>query len=284
VRIGRTTGTTPDGRAVAVFEGAAYDVTGPSGRAVVAEALAAHAAGVLAARCVSANALDIDTVRLVAPVDDDVRILCAGFNYRSHATEDEREVPKNPTFFTRYASSIAGSGEQIVLPSASSWLDWEGEVAIAIGCGGRAISTADAMQHVGGYVCFGDHSVRDFQLHGTQATAGKNFDRSGAVGPWIVTCDEAPPVSEMEVETFVGDERMQHGRLSDLIFDVSALIAYASTFMALRPGDLIATGTPSGIGGRMDPPRWLRKGEIVTVRATGLGELVNTVEAEGDAS
>ena len=265
-----------------MFDGTAYDVTGPAGRSVVAESLAAHAEGRLLDRCVPANVLDIDTVRLVAPVDDDVRILCAGFNYRSHAAEADREVPKHPTFFTRYASSIVGSGEQVVIPNASSWLDWEGEVAIAIGRGGRAIPVADAMQHVGGYVCFGDHSVRDFQLHGTQATAGKNFDRSGAVGPWIVTCDEAPSLSEMEVETYVGDERMQHGLLADLIFDVPALIAYASTFMALRPGDLIATGTPSGIGGRMEPPRWLRKGEIVTVRATGLGSLVNPVEAEGD--
>lgn len=211
------------------------------------------------------------------PVGDATRILCAGFNFNDHAKEAEQDPPKHPTFFTRYASSFVGAGQSLVRPSASTWLDWEGEVAIVLKRGGRAISVEAALEHVGGYLCFGDHSVRDFQLHGTQATAGKNFDCSGSMGPWIVTDDEVRDPSKLEVFTYLNGEQVQHGRLSDLIFDIPTLVAYVSTFMKLRPGDIIATGTPSGIGGRRTPPRWLTPDDEVVVESAGIGRLSNRI-------
>jgi 2-keto-4-pentenoate hydratase/2-oxohepta-3-ene-1,7-dioic acid hydratase in catechol pathway len=211
------------------------------------------------------------------PVSEATRILCAGFNFHDHAKELDKKPADHPTFFTRYASSFVGAGQPLIRPSASTWLDWEGEIAIVMKRGGRAIPAASALEHIGGYLCFGDHSVRDFQLHGTQATAGKNFDGSGSMGPWIVTHDEVKDPTQLEVFTYLNGEQVQHGRLSDLIFDISTLVAYVSTFMTLRPGDIIATGTPSGIGGRREPPRWLTPDDEIVVEATGLGRLSNTI-------
>jgi 2-keto-4-pentenoate hydratase/2-oxohepta-3-ene-1,7-dioic acid hydratase in catechol pathway len=211
------------------------------------------------------------------PVSDATRILCAGFNFHNHAKEVDKKPADHPTFFTRYASSFVGAGQPLIRPCASTWLDWEGEIAIVVKRGGRAIPVASALDYVGGYVCLGDHSVRDFQLHGTQATAGKNFDGSGSMGPWIVTDEEVKDPTQLEVVTYLNGEQVQHGRLSDLIFDIPTLVSYVSTFMALRPGDIIATGTPSGIGGRREPPRWLTPKDEIVVEATGLGRLLNTI-------
>ncbi len=220
------------------------------------------------------------SLRFLPPVDADARILCAGFNYRDHAAEVEREEPQYPTFFTRFASSLVGTGEPLVLPQVSSWLDWEGELAVVIGRSGRRLTRENAQDHVAGYVCFGDHSLRDYQLHGTQATAGKNFDASGAIGPWIVTADEVSDPRQLEVFTFLNGEQVQHGLLADLIFDIPALLVYVSSFMQLRPGDVIATGTPAGIGGRRKPPRWLTPGDEIVVEVPGIGRLANTITPE----
>ncbi len=216
---------------------------------------------------------------LLRPIDDDARILCAGFNFSDHAGELKRDLPSHPTLFPRFASSLAGPADAIVVPSVSTSLDWEGELAVVIGRGGRAIREDQAWKHVGGYVCFGDHSVREYQLHSTQATAGKNFDQSGAIGPWIVTSDEIPEPAALQVFTYLNRERVQHGALSKLVFGIPELIAYVSTFMALRPGDVIATGTPSGVGASRTPARWLRPGEEVIVEVPGVGRLANLVVA-----
>lgn len=266
---------------ILVYQGdAAYDASASGGPTSIAAALAALDRLELASRCTPATRVDPADVTPTAPIDQDVRILCTGFNYAKHAAEAAADAPANPTFFMRFASSLVGPNEPIVLPRASDMLDWEGEIAFVIKRAGRAIPAASALEHVGGYTCFGDHSVRDFQLHGTQATAGKNFDRSGAIGPTIVTPDEAPTLADMELFTRVDDQQFQHGQLTDLVFGVPRLIEYISTFMTLRPGDVVATGTPAGIGGRQVPPRWLRAGETITVDVPGIGILSNPVIME----
>ena len=280
MRIARARLETANPMIAVIDAGVAYDVSAAGGPTTIAGALAALDTGALRRFCCQTQSLDPEHLTLLAPIDDDARVLCTGFNYVNHATESARDVPVHPTFFMRYASSLVGPGEPIVLPAASEQLDWEGEVAFVIKRAGRAIATADAMDHIGGYVCFGDHSIRDFQFHGTQATAGKNFDRSGAIGPWIVTSDEVPTLADLELFTRLDGERVQHGCLSDLVFDVPALVAYISTFMALRPGDVVATGTPAGVGARRTPPRWLRPGEEIVVDVPGLGTLTNTVIVE----
>ena len=243
----------------------------------VADAVAAALAGELDG-LVAAGEPVRDPVTLLAPVDGNARILCAGFNFTTGATPPTGDrVDAHPTLFVRFPSSLVGPGEPIVRPRASERLDWEGEVAAVIGRAGRRITEDAALDHVAGYVCFGDHSVRDFQRHGTQATAGKNFDGSGAIGPWIVTADALAPVSDLEVRTRLNGEQVQHGQLSRLVFSVPALIAYVSTFMALRPGDVIATGTPPGIGAKRQPPRWMSPGDRLEVDVVGVGVLANDV-------
>lgn len=246
----------------------------------VARALGELVAGSLPARLGACPRVAVTPSMLRAPVDEATRILCAGFNYAAHATETGRERPAKPNFFQRYPSSFVGAREAIAVPPVSEQLDWEGEIAFVVGRGGKAIARSHAHRHVGGYVVLGDHSVRDFQFHGSQASAGKNFDRTGAIGPWIVTPDELD--GDLEVRTFLGDEQVQHGRLSQLLFDVPALVAYVSMFMELRPGDVIATGTPPGVGARRTPPRWLRPGDEIAVEVPGIGRIANPiVRAEG---
>jgi len=267
-----------DGSAViAIFpDGRAYIVNN-SPKASIADALCRVAAGDLDSGLSLYAETQFNFEALLIPIDDDARILCAGFNFSAHAVESDRELPSHPTFFTRFASSLVGPNDPIERPLASDTLDWEGEVAVMIGKGGRDITQDQASEHIGGYLCFGDHSIREFQTHSTQATAGKNFDRSGSAGPWIVTPDALPPSDSLEVMTWLNGEKVQHGKLTDLVFNVSALIAYASSFMELRPGDVIATGTPSGIGARRIPPRFLKQEDEIVVEVPGIGRLTNRV-------
>ncbi|MEE2878012.1 MAG: fumarylacetoacetate hydrolase family protein [Pseudomonadota bacterium] len=256
------------------------DLTTGGGVSTVGAAAAALAAGALEAIARSSPSFAFDERNVLAPIDETARILCAGFNFGAHAAESGRDVPDQPTFFSRFPTSFVGNSQPITRPAASESLDWEGEVALMIGLGGRHISVGSALDHVAGYCPMGEHSVREFQLHGTQATAGKNFDGSGGFGPFIVEAANCPPPSQMEVFTHLNGVEMQHGLLSDLIFDVPKLINYISTFTTLRPGDIIATGTPPGIGGRMTPPRWLAAGDTISVEIPGVGKLSNSVVDE----
>ncbi|MFI9534352.1 fumarylacetoacetate hydrolase family protein [Nocardia fusca] len=215
--------------------------------------------------------------RWLPPVPAPRRILCVGFNYHNHAAEMDKEVPSHPTFFVRFPSSLVGHREPIRRYPASDTLDWEGEIAVVIGRGGRDIRRDAADAHIWGYTAFADNSVREFQLHGTQATAGKNFDRSGSFGPWLVTADEVPDPAALELHTYLGDQRVQSAVLSDLVFDIPAVIEYISTWTTLSPGDVIATGTPAGIGYRQVPPRYLQAGEVLTIEIPGVTTLVNHV-------
>ncbi|MCW4386586.1 fumarylacetoacetate hydrolase family protein [Salinibacterium sp. SYSU T00001] len=220
--------------------------------------------------------------RLLAPVDVTSKVLCVGLNYRDHILEMGRELPSHPVLFTRFPDSLVGPEEPLVLPRASEEYDYEGELAIVIGRHGRAIAEENTLDHVLGYTLLNDGSLRDFQRHTIRFTAGKNFEASGAIGPWIVTRDEVGLLSERRIRTRVNGEVRQESDLGQFVFDVSRLVSYISTWTPLRPGDIIATGTPAGVGASFDPPKWLRAGDRVEIDVDGIGTLANPVVAEGN--
>ncbi|MDJ0711841.1 MAG: fumarylacetoacetate hydrolase family protein [Woeseiaceae bacterium] len=207
------------------------------------------------------------------------RVLCVGVNYRPHIEEMGREVPDYPVVFVRFPESLVGDGEPIIRPAVSEQFDFEGELAVIIGRDAHRVSRAAALDYVAGYSCFMDGSVRDWQRHTTQFTPGKNFNRSGALGP-LVPASEIPDPSVLELTTRVNGEVMQQARVADLVFDVPALIEYCSTFTTLKRGDVIATGTPGGVGAARRPPVWLAHGDRVEVEISHIGVLANPVRDE----
>jgi 2-keto-4-pentenoate hydratase/2-oxohepta-3-ene-1,7-dioic acid hydratase in catechol pathway len=219
-------------------------------------------------------------VTFLPPVPDPDKIICVGLNYLTHILEGGREVPKYPSIFTRFANSQIGHGQAIQRPLASPKLDFEGELAMVIGTGGRHIAEADALAHVAGYSCYNDGSVREFQRHTTQWTPGKNFFATGGFGPWIVTPDEVGDIFHASLVTRLNGVEMQRATLDDLVFTIPALIAYCSTFTRLEPGDVIITGTTGGVGAYREPPVWMKPGDVVEVEINGIGTLRNTVEQE----
>ncbi len=223
------------------------------------------------------------------PVGRPPKILCIGVNYDAHRRETGRERSAHPTVFARFAHTLVGHLQPLLRPAVSERFDFEGELAVIIGREGRRIDRDRALEHIAGYACFNDGSVRDFQRHTTQFTPGKNFDRTGGFGPWMVTSDEIPDPQALKLRTTVGGEVMQSAPTEHMIFPVAVLIEYLSSFCTLQPGDVIATGTPGGVGDRRDPPRYLRPGETVEVTIEGVGTLVNpiaqeTIEATPDPS
>jgi len=224
--------------------------------------------------------LPLSDVQFLPPVPEPDKILCVGVNYRAHIAEMGRAPPDYPVVFTRFASSLVGHQEPLLRPLASHQYDFEGELAVIIGKPARHVTREQALEHVAGYSCFMDGSVRDWQRHTGQFTAGKNFDSSGAMGPWLVTADEIPDPSFLLLQTRVNGEVMQRGELADLVFDIPVLLEYCSTFTELRPGDVIATGTPGGVGAARTPPVWLEAGDTVEVDIGGVGNLVCEVRDE----
>ncbi len=216
-------------------------------------------------------------VTLAPPVDPLAKIVCIGMNYRDHVGEIKLEVAENPTIFTRGIDTLVGHGGDIVRAKVSETFDFEGEIAVVIGRGGRHIAEADAMDHVGGYTCFMDGSIRAYQKH--SITAGKNFWRTGAMGPWIVPADEFG-VEDPALLTRLNGEVVQSSHASLMIFDIHRCIAYVSQVMPLRPGDVIATGTPGGVGSRRTPPLWMKPGDTIEVEVEGVGTLANHVVDE----
>lgn len=206
------------------------------------------------------------------PLGDHPKIVCVGFNYPAHAAESGREVPSHPTLFTRFADSLVGAGQPVVRPVGDDSLDWEGEAGLVIGRPGRRIRAEDAWEHVAGVTCVAEDSVRSWQNHSGQATAGKNWYRSGACGPWLATRDEVGE-GPLRVTTRLNGTTVQDDTTDRLSFSFAQIIAYVSALTPLSPGDLIATGTPSGIGLRMDPPRFLRPGDELEVEVSGVGVL-----------
>ena len=209
------------------------------------------------------------------------KILCIGINYRKHVLEMGRDLPEYPWVFTRFADSFVGHGVNMLRPAAlSKRFDFEGELAVVIGRVAHRVAAADALDYVAGYTCLNDGSIRDYQRHSSQFTAGKNFLKSGSIGPWLVTPDEIADASQLDLETRLNGEVMQSSSTSDLIFDIPQLIEYCSAFTRLEPGDIIATGTPGGVGAARTPPVWMQPGDTIEVSISGIGVLRNTIADE----
>jgi len=222
--------------------------------------------------------VDPALVRVALPVRTPGKILCVGLNYAAHAKESGHEIPKVPTVFGRFATGLIASGEGLVRPRVSDLLDYEAELAVVIGKAGRDIPQEQALDHVAGYTIFNDGSVRDWQLATPQWTVGKNFDGTGALGPVLVTPDELPPgASGLHLQLRLNGEVLQDTMTDDLIFGVADLIAFLSTAMTLEPGDIIATGTPSGVGGARKPQVWMKPGDVCEVEIEGIGILSNPI-------
>lgn len=218
------------------------------------------------------------------PIVAPEKILCVGHNYRRHVAETGAAVPNHPSFFVRFPSSQVGHEQPVMRPSVSDMYDFEGELAVVIGREARHVAPERALEHVAGYTCFAENSVRDFQRHSGQATAGKNFERSGAFGPWIVTADEVGDTADMTLVTRLNGQEVQRSGLDDLIFSIPELIAYASSFTRLMPGDVIVTGTPSGVGLARKPPLWLKAGDVLEIEISKIGVLRNPVIDEKAAA
>ncbi len=222
--------------------------------------------------------VDPASVRFLPPLLGH-RVLCAGLNYRSHAEETGLEIPRYPTFFIRHEDSLAGHGDFLRIPEISAQLDYEGELAVILGrdCHG-ILDRKGALAAIAGYTVFNDGSIRDYQFRGSQWTLGKNFPASGACGPWVTSAEDLPEgAAGLRIETFVGEERLQSGNTSELIFDVAELVRELARCMVLRAGDLVATGTPSGVGFTRKPPGFLRPGDLCRIEIEGVGVLENPV-------
>lgn len=216
--------------------------------------------------------------RFAAPVKA-AKIICCGLNYADHIAETGRPTPEYPTLFAKYPDSILGPSDDIVLPSQVN-VDWEAELAVVIGATVRRVSPDSARRAIGGYTVANDISVRDWQYRTPQWFQGKSWERSTPVGPVVVTPDELDLQSGLEVVCRVDGDELQRGNTSQLVFDPATLVAYISSFTTLRPGDLVLTGTPAGIGSAMTPPRFLRSGQVVEAEIEGIGVVRNTFRAE----
>ena len=224
------------------------------------------------------ESVPLSSVSLAVPVDPLAQFFCAGFNYRAHLAEVNVDEPKHPVVFKRTLDTLVAHGQPIIRPKVSETLDYEGEIAVVIGNDCRHVALDEALSLVSGYSCFMDGSVREYQRH--SITSGKNFWHTGAMGPWVVTPDEIG-TKDLALETFVNGEARQSTRVSRMIFSIAQLVSYCSTLTWLRPGDVIVTGTPGGVGSRMTPPCWLKEGDVVEVVVEAVGRLRNAVEAEG---
>lgn len=219
----------------------------------------------------------LDAVKLEPPVRPS-KIIAIGKNYAEHAKETGGDVPKAPIIFAKFPSAIIGNGEVVTWNSAiTSQVDWEGELAVVIGKRTRNVSEEDALKSVFGYTIANDVSARDLQIRtDAQWTRGKSLDTFCPLGPWIVTANEIPDPQALTVKTWVGDQLMQDGHTKDMIFSVAHLVSYCSKMFTLEPGDLILTGTPSGVGEGMKPAQYLKDGDTVKIEISGIGQLVNT--------
>jgi 2-keto-4-pentenoate hydratase/2-oxohepta-3-ene-1,7-dioic acid hydratase in catechol pathway len=241
--------------------------------AIAADALA-EVAGSLAGKPADATVADAKYLPLIGDPD---KILCVGLNYHDHRKEGGHGEVEHPTIFTRYANAQIGHNQPMIRPLETHTLDFEAELAVIISKGGRRISEADAFDHVAGYSCYNDGSVRAYQRHTTQFIPGKNFMGTGGFGPWMVTPDEIENLDAVTVECRLNGEVMQHAPVADMIFSIPRVIAYCSTFTELVPGDVIATGTPGGVGSRRDPQIWMKAGDVCEIDISGIGVLRNPI-------
>jgi 2-keto-4-pentenoate hydratase/2-oxohepta-3-ene-1,7-dioic acid hydratase in catechol pathway len=224
--------------------------------------------------------LPLESVKLMAPVPHPSKIICIGLNYRDHAKEAAMEVRTVPAVFAKYSNTLIACGDNIVLPRNSQKVDYEAEMAFVIGTGGRHIPADAWREHVFGYTNFNDVSARDVQMATSQWTMGKTFDTFGPMGPWLVSADEIPDPHNLNISLTLNGEKLQDANTNDLIFKIPDLVEFLSSVMTLETGDVVATGTPSGVGFSHKPPKWLTPGADVVVRIDGLGELRNKCVAE----
>ncbi len=206
------------------------------------------------------------------------KIICVGLNYEEHRLETQRPVASHPTLFTRWADTLTGHNSPMMLPSNSSSFDFEGELAVIIGKPGRHVPEDRAMDLVAGYSLLNDGSVRDWQLHNSQYTPGKNFPRTAGFGPEMLTPEEAGDLPGKAIQTHLNGELVQSGHLGDMIFSIPRILAYITAFTELVPGDVIATGTPGGVGFKREPPLFMRHGDTVTITIEGIGTLTNPIQ------
>ena len=259
-------------RVTVAFDAALADLDSHIAAGTLAEAGAKAAAG---------EVVDEASLSFLPPVTRPSKIVCMGLNYRDHAEESGLGIPDFPVLFARFPSSLIGHGAPIILPKVSSQLDWEAELVAVLSKGGKNISEAEALAHVAGYSVFNDASIRDYQLRTPQWTAGKNFDDTGAFGPWLVTPEEVPAgAAGLKIECRVNGEVMQSANTGNLIFDVARTIALLSSFMTLEAGDVLVMGTPGGVGVARNPQVWMKAGDICEVEIEGIGLLSNPIVAE----
>lgn len=223
---------------------------------------------------------DLAAVKLLPPVPRPPKIVCVARNFAEHAKEAGLEISPIPIVFARFAKTLVAQGDPVVRPAVSEQLDWEGELAVVIGRGGHRISRAHAMEHVAGYSIFNDVTVRDYQFRVKQYTSGKNFNASGPFGPYLVLADEVADPHRLDLKTEINGVVKQEGNTRDFIYDIPTIIEHISEWIELEPGDVIPTGTPSGVGFKRNPPEFLKAGDTVSVTVEGLGTLSNPVVEE----
>ena len=225
----------------------------------------------------SGKHLNASHTKLLPVIPNPSKIFCVGLNYKSHVAETKRTDIEYPAIFTRFTDSLTAHNAPLIHPKETKRFDFEGELAVIIGKSGRNIKQAQAYDHVAGYTCFNDGSARDWQRHTHQWIPGKNFPQTGPLGPFMATTKEIPDVNKIVLESILNGQVMQHAALADLIFTLPVIIEYISGFTTLSPGDVIATGTPGGVGDRREPPRYMKEGDVIEVEITGLGTLRNVV-------
>jgi 2-keto-4-pentenoate hydratase/2-oxohepta-3-ene-1,7-dioic acid hydratase in catechol pathway len=243
--------------------------------------IAAGALAEVAAAAAKAARYPLDKITWLPVIPNPDKILCIGLNYETHRKETGRTEVENPTVFGRFANSQTGHLANIIRPLVSKDLDFEGELAVIIGRPGRHIARAAAWDHIAGYACYNEGSVRDYQRHTHQFTPGKNFPETGAFGPWMVTPDEAGDVAPLRLQTRLNGQVVQDATISQMIFGIPQQIEYCSSFTRLEPGDVIVTGTPGGVGARRTPPLWMKPGDVVEVEIDRIGLLRNGIADEG---
>ncbi len=222
----------------------------------------------------------LDAVTHLPPVPNPEKIFCVGLNYADHVVETKREKTEDPAIFIRFADSQMGHMQPMLVPPESSHLDYEGEIAIVIGKAGRRIALERAYDHVAGFSCYNDGSIRDLQWATTQWTTGKNFPATGAFGPWLTTVDDVPADTRLTLITRLNGVEMQRATTDMMVHSIPRLIAFISVFTPLAPGDVIVTGTPGGVGGRKSPPLWMKDGDIVEIEVDKVGVLRTPVKNE----
>lgn len=257
--------------------GAIYGSEAPDLKALIARDLL----GESVARARESRAkLRHSDLKLMPVIPNPEKIVCVGLNYGEHVRETGREVTESPALFLRVPSSQVAHGEALVCPPESVKFDYEGEIAVIIGRGGRRIATEDAWSHIAGYSCYNDGSVRDWQTATSQWTAGKNFWRTGAFGPWMISADEIDANQTLTLVTRLNGQEMQRTTTDKMIHDIPSQIAFISTFIPLVPGDVIVTGTPGGVGAKRTPPVFMKEGDFVEVEVDAIGVLRNEVRNE----